>query len=110
MRDRDPVELVDSIPEDEDLQRMLETKIETYDLDEEHTLREYFKALLTELWTEEECFSGKRPFGNSGWQYDVYASLISAGHMVGTLDEDGYVDEFDQEKAQALILDLIKAL
>ncbi len=35
------------------------------------TVRAYLRALLTELWREEGNFSGKAPFGNSGWQYDV---------------------------------------
>ena len=38
------------------------------------TIGEYFEKLLLTLWDEQEDFSGKRPFGNSGWEYDVYAS------------------------------------
>jgi len=39
------------------------------------TVRDYFYNLLRTLWIEEEGFSGKRPFGNSGWQYDIYNAL-----------------------------------
>ena len=32
---------------------------------------QYFASLLHTLWIEGEGFSGKRPFGNSGWVYVV---------------------------------------
>lgn len=85
-------------------------------LDFEHTfedcsatcLREYFYALLETLWTEGEGFSGKRPFGNSGWEYDVYAALIGAGAIDGKLNEDGYVEECDRNEAASLVFKLIE--
>lgn len=43
------------------------------------TVREYLVALLHQLWTREDGFSGKRPFGNSGWQYEVYDAIEQAG-------------------------------
>ena len=43
------------------------------------TVREYLKMLLERLWEEGEGFSGKRPFGNSGWEYDLYAALEEKG-------------------------------
>lgn len=43
------------------------------------TLATYLQDLLHTLWVEEEGFSGKRPFGNSYWQYEVYEALIQAG-------------------------------
>ncbi len=45
------------------------------------TVREYFKELLTTLLIEEESFSGKRPFGNSGWQHDFLPTLEEAGFI-----------------------------
>jgi len=74
------------------------------------TVRDYLKALLTELWIEEEGFSGKRPFGNSGWQYDVYTALIKSDMVEGTLDEDGYIEDCDSEEADKLILEAIRML
>lgn len=71
------------------------------------TLRNYLRHLLLTLWTEGEMFSGKRPFGNSGWQYDVYAALLRAGVVSGELDEDGCVNEVDEKAADKLIKDLI---
>lgn len=57
------------------------------------TVRGYLKALLTTLWQEEEGFSGKRPFGNSSWQYDIYLVMAKAGLIEGvTLDDDGDFD------------------
>lgn len=45
----------------------------------EGSLRDYLYELLSTLWAEEESFSGKRPFGNSGWQYQPIEALIEAG-------------------------------
>jgi hypothetical protein len=74
------------------------------------TVKDYLKALLTRLWGEGEGFSGKRPFGNSGWEYDVYQALVANGLVTGTLDEDGYVNEFDEAAANKLILEAIEGL
>lgn len=43
------------------------------------TVRGYLKALLFTLWDEGEGLSGKRPFGNSGWDYDILTALVDAG-------------------------------
>ena len=67
------------------------------------TVGEYLKKLLLTLWDEEEGFSGKRPFGNSGWKYEVYTALISAKVVNGKLDEYGYVDEVDYHTADCII-------
>lgn len=73
------------------------------------TVGEYLKMLLLCLWAEAEQFNSKRPFGNDGWQYDVYASLIKARYEIGELDEDGDVQEVDYAKADKLITDAIDA-
>ena len=77
------------------------------------TVRGYLVALLTMLWQEGEGFSGKRPFGNSSWEYDLYQPMARAGLITATFDEDGYVDSFPTTrrlKADDLILAAIKAL
>jgi hypothetical protein len=74
------------------------------------TVRGYLTALLTELWREEEGFSGGRPFGNSGWQYDIYKPLVAAGLVTGALDEDGYPDSVNDREADALVLAAIAEL
>lgn len=77
------------------------------DLGQEVSVREYFRALLSTLWSEGEGFSGKRPFGNSGWEYSLYAPLIKSGFIPGDLDEDDGVNEVDREVADPFIAGLI---
>ena len=74
------------------------------------TIRDYLKALLSELWREEESFSGKRPFGNSGWQHEVYAALIKGGAAPGTLDDDGYITDYDRAACERIVMEAIGAL
>ena len=73
------------------------------------SVRDHLHALLTKLWNDGECFNGKRPFGNSGWEYDLYAPLISAGFIAGELDEDGCIEKMDKEQADSYVFDLITA-
>lgn len=74
------------------------------------TIRDYLVALLATLWTEGEGFSGKRPFGNSNWQNDLYRALVTARYIAGTLDEDGYLEEADDEAGDQLVADALQAL
>lgn len=74
------------------------------------TVGDYMRQLLKAIWREGESFSGKRPFGNSGWEFEVYAALIEGGALPGTLDEYGYVSEVDTEAALVLVLGAIDAL
>ncbi|QHR75948.1 hypothetical protein JR321_gp052 [Escherichia phage anhysbys] len=75
------------------------------------TVREYFRRLLSTLWEEEDNFSGKRPFGNSCWQFDLIIGLIDAGYLEGKVyrDEDGGIEDtdYDREEADKLIQGLI---
>lgn len=66
-------------------------------------LREFFVFLAAAVWEQGDSFSGKRPWGYSSWDYDVYEALIRAGLVAGSFDEDGFVKDFDQSKADALI-------
>ena len=77
---------------------------------EEITLREYFKKLLKCLWIEGEGFSGKRPFGDSGWDWDIYSALVKGGFINGSLDSDGHIIEFDEHAADKLVFELIEGL
>lgn len=74
------------------------------------TVRDYLRALLSRCWEEEESFSGKRPFGNSGWQSDVNIALIKAGVVKGKLDSDGYIVSCDHRQARHAVSDAIAAL
>jgi hypothetical protein len=73
------------------------------------TIGEYLVTLLATVW-EEEGFSGKRPFGNSGWKSDVYAALIKANAVQGKLDEDGYVESIDRKKANSIVEEAIQKI
>lgn len=73
-------------------------------------LRQFFRELLLELWSDPERFSGKRPFGDSGWDFLVYEALIREGFISGTLDEDGRIFNLEDERmAHAFVSDLILA-
>lgn len=67
------------------------------------TIGEYLTFLLELVWEEEEGFDGKRPFGNSNWQHEVYQALIKAGVVEGKLDQDGYIQSFDRHEAEKLV-------
>jgi len=58
-----------------DIQAVLNCPLEENDSGAD-TVKGYLKALLFTLWDEDEGFSGKRPFGNSGWEYELTEPLI----------------------------------
>lgn len=74
------------------------------------TIKGYLGALLRGVWEEEESFSGKRPFGNSGWQQEVVAALAKGGAIKATLDADGYLQDYDEDEAQAAVTSAIDTL
>lgn len=74
------------------------------------TVGEYFEKLLLTLWIEEDCFSGKRPFGNSGWKGEVYYALVSAEVVHGVIDEDGYLDDYDDVAADRVCREIISGI
>ena len=73
------------------------------------TVRDYLRRLLETLWVEGESFSGKRPFGNSGWEHDLYKPLIAGGFISGRLDADGYVEDYARAEAGRYVHRLIVA-
>lgn len=75
-----------------------------------NSIRGYLVALLAELWQQQEGFSGKRPFGNSGWDWDLMRPLVKAGFIRGGLDEYGCLDDCDDAAGAALIAQAIAAL
>jgi len=91
-------------------QEILALEFESMDLSRKLTIKDYLKELLITLWKEGECFSGKRPFGNSSWQYEMYHALVKHGVLVGKLDEDGYLEEYDIVAAKKLMVELITSL
>jgi hypothetical protein len=71
------------------------------------SIREYMQCLLFTLWEEGEGFSGKRPFGNSCWEYDVFRPLVKWGYVEGQLDEDGGIESFDYDQAYQFVFAMI---
>lgn len=67
------------------------------------TVGGYLARLAAEVVREGEGFSGKRPFGDSGWEYDLYKPLIVAGVVGGSLDEDGFIETVAAGDADALL-------
>lgn len=74
------------------------------------TVRNYLVALVREVWREGEGFSGKRPFGNSSWEYEVYGALVKAGLVAGSFDADGYIEDVESARADSLVMAAIEAL
>ena len=74
------------------------------------TIGQYFASLLHTLFVETEGFSGKRPFGNSGWETDVDKALIKADAVWGRLDGDGWIEDYDSAAASAIVFDTIAFL
>lgn len=74
---------------------------------EGETIRDYLRNLLVTLWDEGECFSGKRPFGNSDWKYDIYIPLVRHGFFEGFVNECGDIDIKNIAQADQYIHDMI---
>lgn len=73
-------------------------------------IHDYLRGLLSKLWEEGEGFSGKRPFGNSGWEYELYKALLVAKAVGGKVDEFGDIEDVDTKAANKLIFDAIGCL
>lgn len=65
------------------------------DLDRKLTVGNYLAKLFKKVWLEGEEFNGKRPFGNSDWQDDVFSALVENGIVA------------DEKEAAKLVLGLI---
>lgn len=76
----------------------------------EQTLVDYLKSLLETIWKEGEGFSGKRPFGNGGWEFDVYKALVKAELIEGRIDEDDDLATVNQKEGDELVVAVIKRL
>ena len=71
------------------------------------TVRDYLRILLSTLWREKESFSGRCPFGNSSWDFELYEPLVKGGFVPGTLDEDGILFDVDYKFADQYVQQLI---
>ncbi len=78
---------------------------------EADTVRDYLVCLVDAVWTQYDHFSGKRPFGTSGWKWDIYPALVKAGLIAGQLDSAGRAERgIDQLAADRLIMAAIAEL
>lgn len=98
---------IPDVPTDKSIEAALEVRIKESDAGNNITIRDYLYKLLKTLWDEQEGFNGKRPFGNSSWERELYKPLIEAGCIEGTIDEDGYIDRLDHKAAEAYVHRLI---
>jgi len=89
------------------LSQIKDIEFSSYEMDSDVTIGDFLTELLATLWSEKDEFSGKHPFGNSGWEYDLYRPLIEHGIIEGSFDEYGDFEDFDQRLADKIILDII---
>jgi len=74
------------------------------------TVRRYLRELLSAVWSDGEGFSGKGPFGNSDWDYDLYLPLGRAGFIELEAPNPLYPDQLvprDERAAHVFVSDLI---
>ena len=92
----------------ENLQSVLNAPMKPNDA-EASTIGEYLCNLLLALWEEGERFSGKRPFGNSGWEHDIKIALAENDLIGSVIDPyDNTVVDWDDVEAYKVIQDTIK--
>lgn len=92
---------VPDLPDNRDVSAALELRFDS-DVGDNLTVRDYLRILLLQLWAQQEGFSGKRPFGNSGWEYDLLFPLAKAGFVdLGPMDEDGEPYNWAKEQKNA---------
>lgn len=73
------------------------------------TIGEYLSKLLSGVIVETEGFSGKRPFGNSGWYIELATALVSSGVTQGSVDpEDGYAVGYNSGQCDKILIKAIK--
>lgn len=77
---------------------------------EASTIRGCLTDLLATLWRQGSGFSGKRPFGDSSWEWDFHVALAAAGHITGRTDEEfGGFEEVDEQAGDRLIAEAIES-
>lgn len=74
------------------------------------TIKAYLGNLLRGVWVKEETFSGKRPFGNSGWKHEVFTTLAKASAIEADYDDEGGLAGYDEVAGEEAILLAIDAL
>ena len=90
----------------------LDIEFYSSDLNRKITIKNWMLLLLERLIIEEEGFSGKRPFGNSGWKCDVEIALVKSGLLKGTVttEEDGEEWLEAADDSTSVFIDIIKSM
>jgi hypothetical protein len=94
---------------------VLNLRMQPNDADAE-TIGDYLVKLLANVWNEGEGFSGKRPFGNSGWKMEIGEALVRAGVIDGKWDSDDedpeyrWLDTYDHAACNRIVAAAIQAL
>lgn len=89
---------------------VLDITFEAMDLNKTLSVKGYLKELLFTLITEQEGFSGKRPFGESGWTHGMEKALVENKLIDGELDQDGYLERSDSKAFIRMMIGAIKEL
>lgn len=71
------------------------------------TIGEYLYKLLYNVYNMGESFSGKRPFGDGGWEHELYSALEDGGFILDNYVEGAYVLN-NEQVAHAIIFKCIK--
>lgn len=101
--DRADAVLAALTPPDTANRAVLDCPVDSDAFDYATTIGEVFETMLVNLIDDPEGFSGKRPFGYSGWMWSLYGALVRGGLVYGTFDDDGYLDECDRRHAIHLL-------
>ena len=94
-----------------DYQKILQLEFYSTDLERQITVKGFLKELLATLFKEQDCFSGKRPFGNSGWDYDMAKCFVENKIIPGTIDdsdEDDIYYDYKQSDFDNTVIEIVK--
>lgn len=92
------------------LDKLLAHTFTPHDIGDEMTVREYLSKLLQGILRQGESFSGKRPFGNSGWEHNLVVPAIQCGALNGELvgiDDDIEGAGWKSDEYDALLQELV---
>lgn len=74
------------------------------------TIGDYLRKTMKALITEGETFSGKRPLGNSDWDYQLIIALINGGALKGKIAEYDEPIDFEWPEFWAAMFVAIDAM
>lgn len=72
-------------------------------------LRKMLKDLLTMVIMQGESFDSKRPWGDGGWEFDIYLAMVQNGFVDGKI-EDFMLWEVDTTKCDEILIRCIEEI